>query len=461
MRQLQLDAIQTNLPIPTVQSPAQSAFEPQSPVRERDEFKLSESPLPARRALKLSESPLPETQAAKLSESPLPERITSKLSESPLPERRASELSVSPPLVLQPAQLSASPHLSGHSSPPPGILPSPSIHPSGFSTPLLLPLSGEPQLLPSDETHFELEKIIIDEELQDIPEEAKEDTSKHPITPTLLSSRSPTGLIGSLFPVDMEDGYNSDDSDVVGNSKRGIRSPVLAASEDSMQNTPNEDQMDSDAEYEDLDATIHTPEGVEVAEYDRRPFALNRSEIVSLVLHDMAVKYKASRSYVEDQRRLLAALGTKVLDYRAARRRVCNMTGVREVRYDCCPNGCMSYAMFPQLDTCLEPDCKHPRWKDSQRQHPHAQHTYIPIIPRLLHWWGSSSRAETMIQYRQRFPETYDPRRDHADFWTGSLYNWLRDRKRLFSHETDLAFVLSSDGVKVSFSPSPDTALLN
>jgi hypothetical protein len=262
----------------------------------------------------------------------------------------------------------------------------------------------------------------------------------------------------------MAEEYNSDNSDVVGESKRGIRSPVGVASPDAMQETPNADQMDLDAEYEELDPTIHTPEEVEVPEYDRRPFTLNRSEIVSLVLHDMAVKYKASRSYVQDQRRLLAALGMKVLDYRTARRRVCNMTGVHEVRYDCCPNGCMSYAMFPQLDTCLEPDCKHPRWKDSQRrQQPYAQHTYIPILPRLLHWWGSALRAETMIEYRRRFAETPDPTRDRADFWTGSLYNWLRDCKGLFSQETDLAFVLSSDGVKVSHCDYPPfyTASLN
>jgi hypothetical protein len=250
---------------------------------------------------------------------------------------------------------------------------------------------------------------------------------------------------------DTGDEYDSDSTDIVGDMSRGMIRPPDPVGD---QQGDEDDEQDVEPEEEvtitrDLSAEPDVSQVAEVRGHDPRPFALSRSEVVSLVVHDMAVKYKAPRSYVQDQRRLHAALGTTILDYRTVRRRVCNMTAIKDVRYDCCPKSCMSYAMFPDLDTCLEPDCQHPRWKDVERKVPYAQHSYIPITQRLLLWWGNSARAKSMLEYRTNISDDRTPTRDRLDFWTGTLYHQLRDQG-LFADKTDLAFILSSDGVKVS-----------
>jgi hypothetical protein len=252
---------------------------------------------------------------------------------------------------------------------------------------------------------------------------------------------------------DTADEYDSDGTDIVGDMSRGmIRPPDFLNDEQSDQEDEQDVEPDSDQVHitQDLNGEPEVSQArARVPEQDHRPFALSRSQVVSLVVHDMAVKYKASRSYVQDQRRLHAALGTTILDYRTVRRRVCNMTAIEDVRYDCCPNSCMSYAMFPDLDTCLEPECQHPRWKDVERKVPYAQHSYIPITQRLLLWWSNSARAKSMLDYRTNISDNRIASRERLDFWTGTLFHQLRDQG-LFAEKTDLAFTLSSDGVKVS-----------
>jgi hypothetical protein len=84
------------------------------------------------------------------------------------------------------------------------------------------------------------------------------------------------------------------------------------------------------------------------------------SEIVSLVLHDLAVKYSGQREYVAAQRQLHAITGNPVQDYRTARKHVTSITGISAVLYDCCPQSCMSFAMYGS--DCTEfLECKHPR----------------------------------------------------------------------------------------------------
>jgi hypothetical protein len=171
------------------------------------------------------------------------------------------------------------------------------------------------------------------------------------------------------------------------------------------------------------------------------------SEIVSLVLHDLAVKYSGQREYVAAQRQLHAITGNRVQDYRTARKHVTSMTGISAVMYDCCPQSCMSFAMYGSDCTeCLE--CKHPRWKDPVRKtNPFAQHSYIPVARRLQLWWSNSNRAQKMIEYR-KLAEQDRISGKRSDFWSGDLFQDLK-AKGLFRKETDMAFVLSSDGVKV------------
>jgi hypothetical protein len=253
--------------------------------------------------------------------------------------------------------------------------------------------------------------------------------------------------LDNIVERDKDDVYDSDGSDIMGAMRRGMISPPERLS-------PSLNlEWEDDLMMEDI-TTLRTPEetvaGQDDNALDRRPFALNRSELVSLILHDMAVQYKAPRAYLQDQCRLFSTVGVKILDYRTVRKRVCNMTGLREVLYDRCPASCMSYAMYPDLDTCLNSDCQQSRWKDTEMKIPHAQHSYLPVTQRLLLWWNNASRAQTMISYRNSFEQLASPvPHDRRDFWSGTLFKKLREQG-LFGQETDLAFALSSDGVKVS-----------
>jgi hypothetical protein len=184
---------------------------------------------------------------------------------------------------------------------------------------------------------------------------------------------------------------------------------------------------------------------------DRRPFALTRAEVISLAVHDMAIKFKGQREYVAAQRKSLEATGpaNKPLDYRTVRARVSNMTGLTEQRFDCCVKGCMSYAMYPDLDCCRDSDCNHPRWKPDKngKNIPYQQHAYLPITERLPLWWGNISRATQMVNYRRK-AESDRTIGKRTDFWSGDLFQDLKS-KDLFGADTDIALTLSTDGVKV------------
>jgi len=181
---------------------------------------------------------------------------------------------------------------------------------------------------------------------------------------------------------------------------------------------------------------------------DRRPYQLNRRELISLALHDMSIKFKGARAYVHAQRDLLAATGghNRPLDYRTVRNRISAMTEVMEKRYDCCVNGCMSYAMYPEASICLETSCRHPRWKPESRI-PYRQHSYIPLLARLKLWWSDFHRSRQLTEYR-KIAEGDRQREKRSDFWSGDLFHDMRC-KGLFEADTDMAFTLSTDGVKV------------
>ena len=184
---------------------------------------------------------------------------------------------------------------------------------------------------------------------------------------------------------------------------------------------------------------------------DSTPLATHEvsiQDIVSLALHDMAVKYKRQHDYVNVQQKLHTAVtGKKLQDYRTVRKKVTNMTGLREIRYDCCSNGCMSYSMYDQsVSECLI--CYSAQWKDPDtKMQPVAQHSYFPISARIQLWWNNYQWAKQMIEY-QRKAVSDCVRNIRSDFWSGDLYTDMKS-KGLFQTETDMAFIMSSDSVKV------------
>ncbi|KAA8908873.1 hypothetical protein FN846DRAFT_759000, partial [Sphaerosporella brunnea] len=135
-------------------------------------------------------------------------------------------------------------------------------------------------------------------------------------------------------------------------------------------------------------------------------------------------------------------------------------TGIKAVQYDCCINSCMSYAMYPDATQCTI--CSHPRWKETEdfrapgRTHssckPFAQHTYVPVAHRIKLGWSDAKRADLMLRYRNMAGAA--PKNGQcSDFWSADLMHKLQEKdgaqRPMFSQDTDIAFFLSSDGVKV------------
>lgn len=114
----------------------------------------------------------------------------------------------------------------------------------------------------------------------------------------------------------------------------------------------------------------------------------------------------------------------------------------------------MSYAMYPNLVCCTH--CSHPRWKEQNpngknqlepKKIPYAIHSYIPVTHRVRLWYTDARKAAMMTNYR--FQAEKDREKDlRSDYWSGDLFEDMK-KKGLFDLDTDIGFMLSTDGVKV------------
>ncbi|KAI5810373.1 hypothetical protein BZA77DRAFT_221843, partial [Pyronema omphalodes] len=128
-------------------------------------------------------------------------------------------------------------------------------------------------------------------------------------------------------------------------------------------------------------------------------------------------------------------------------------TGIKEILYDCCPNSHMSYAMYPELERCTH--CDHPRWREPssstrnpRRKVPYATHSYIPVAHRISLLFSKAEQASLMTTYRS----TAEQDRHKgliSDYWSADLFHDIKTRHGLFRNDTDIGFLLSTDGVKV------------
>jgi hypothetical protein len=192
---------------------------------------------------------------------------------------------------------------------------------------------------------------------------------------------------------------------------------------------------------------------------------LTAKEVLSMSMHGIHRQFKTQRRCVNKIRDVMGRMlgvENKPHDDRTVNKRIKQRTGVNEIKYDCCPKSHMSYAMYPEDTECRV--CQHPRWKTitnlrskkgTERRVPHAQHIYIPLAHRIRLWWSNSKRAQKMIHYRTMAVQGGENGK-LSDFWTGTLIKDLKktdeqrgERVPMFSQDTDLAFFLSTDGVKV------------
>lgn len=140
----------------------------------------------------------------------------------------------------------------------------------------------------------------------------------------------------------------------------------------------------------------------EVGSFDYRGklAPLGNQDLRSMVFHDVKVTHHVSRVAMKAFRSLHTE--DRPSDSRTTKKRMTVVTGVEEVRYDCCIEGCISYALpkYASLDQCPIKGCMHQRFKANGK--PYAQHTYIPIIHRLRLMYSDKGRAIEMMTYRAK-----------------------------------------------------------
>lgn len=138
-------------------------------------------------------------------------------------------------------------------------------------------------------------------------------------------------------------------------------------------------------------------------DYHRKLAPLATQELRSFVFHDLTVSHNIPRVARQGFRSLHTA--GRPSDPRTTRKRMRDITGVEEVRYDCCIEGCISYALprYSNLTECPFSGCKHARYKADGG--PYTQHSYIPITHRLRLMYSDKERAIEMMAYRAKMDE--------------------------------------------------------
>ena len=132
-------------------------------------------------------------------------------------------------------------------------------------------------------------------------------------------------------------------------------------------------------------------------DYRSKLLPLSAKEIGSFVIHNITVTHHFPREAAKS----FATLHTEdpPFDPRTTKKRLESVTSLKEVLYDCCKEGCISYALLKKasLTECPINSCRRPRYKADRR--PHAQHSYIPIAHRLQLMYSDKERAREMMTY--------------------------------------------------------------
>ena len=157
---------------------------------------------------------------------------------------------------------------------------------------------------------------------------------------------------------------------------------------------------------QEVDLELREPEVADkmpTFDYRSKVLPLTSQELRSFVFHDLTITHHVPRIAVQAFSSLYTSGGPS--DPRTTKRRMECLTGLAEVRYDCCVEGCISYSLprYADLTKCPINGCGRARYKPDRK--PYAQHTYIPISHRLQLMYSDKERAREMMTYRAKMDE--------------------------------------------------------
>lgn len=204
-------------------------------------------------------------------------------------------------------------------------------------------------------------------------------------------------LLNDSDNVELENGSASDR---VGQMRRGFVDLVeknLGASSD----YSTSDHESGSAKTR-MTTSEEDPDDKESFPYGEKKSEMTGEEILAVSMHHLKLTHNLTRAACADFTDLLTGFTNNKAcwDYRTTRKWIEKQTGVKAISYDCCLKSCMSFAMYPDKDSCDY--CHLSRWREGTKKVPNATHEYIPITHRLKLWYADSRRAATMVLYRRQ-----------------------------------------------------------
>jgi hypothetical protein len=145
------------------------------------------------------------------------------------------------------------------------------------------------------------------------------------------------------------------------------------------------------------------PHNEDSFDYRKKLSPLSTQQLRSFVFHDLTVTHHIPRIAIQGFSSL--HISERPSDPRTTKKLMGVLTGLGEVRYDCCIEGCISYSLprYSSMKECPIRGCARPRLKPDGT--PFAQHSYIPITHRLRLMYSDKERAIEMMTYRAKMDE--------------------------------------------------------
>lgn len=243
------------------------------------------------------------------------------------------------------------------------------------------------------------------------------------------------------------------------------------ADEDDIQNSGNQAEIEQALEeiYQDFPELFIDPAELaairEQYEYGRKG-NLTAQELISLAFYQLKQRRNVSKGTHIDYLELVGCLmpSTPPLDPRTVQSLIQLHSGLAHVSYDVCKDNCVCYSSkYENATHC--PICNTPRrnpagsilpyiriFLDTNSDHhvglPWKTFDYIPIIHRLMVWWGDVNKNAELQEYPASFEQGQELPAKLSDFWDGKMVRRLRERDML-TRLSDLPFFFSTDGVNL------------
>ncbi|KAA8910224.1 hypothetical protein FN846DRAFT_888492 [Sphaerosporella brunnea] len=148
--------------------------------------------------------------------------------------------------------------------------------------------------------------------------------------------------------------------------------PLYAANACSSSNNLDESDVDGDQGDRPIEAvfTYGSSDVEDLNDLDNSNFNYRRVQLqpltpqeqISFAYQDITITHHISRAAIKE---FCTLQPEHPLDPRTTAKHIARLTGIKEVRYDCCVKGCVSYSLpqYSALRECPIDTCRHPRYR--------------------------------------------------------------------------------------------------